>query len=348
MDLEIGLAGAVAALIVIALTEWSRARVGRQAAADKRPAGLREASRTRSIRDALLKSRTALTRRLATVLRSTGEERLERIEEALLGADVGVDTTRALIAQIRPVLGSMDTEGAMRSTLCRAALALMPVAQTVVPENQGPHVILVLGVNGVGKTTTIGKLAARFSGSGKRVLLVAADTFRAAAAEQLAKWAERTAAEVVLPGAGGTPAAVVFDGLRAARSRESDVVLIDTAGRLHTSKPLVEELRKIRRVIAEAVPGAPHETLLVLDATTGQNAISQAKAFLEAVDVSGVILTKLDGTAKGGIALAIGHLLELPIVEVGLGEGVEDLRPFGREAFIEGLLGDGEPCALQP
>ena len=203
--------------------------------------------------------------------------------------------------------------------------------------------ILVTGVNGVGKTTTIGKLATRHAAAGKRVLLVAADTFRAAAGEQLAIWAQRAGVDLVQHAPGGDPSAVVFDGMKAAIARGADVVLVDTAGRLHTRAPLIDELRKLRRVIAREVPGAPHETLLVLDATTGQNALSQARTFTEAVEVTGVILTKLDGTARGGVAIAVRHELGLPIRYIGVGEAAEDLRPFDAAEFVSALLGPEGP-----
>jgi len=196
-------------------------------------------------------------------------------------------------------------------------------------------------VNGVGKTTTIGKLAARHAAAGRRVLLVAGDTFRAAAGDQLGVWAERTGAQIVRHAADAQPSAVVFDGVKAALARGVDVVLIDTAGRLHTRTPLMEELRKVRRVIAREIPDAPHDVLLVLDATTGQNAVSQARTFTEAVDVTGVIVTKLDGTARGGVLLAVRHELGLPIRDVGVGEGVSDLRPFDAEEFASALFDAG-------
>ena len=202
-----------------------------------------------------------------------------------------------------------------------------------------PWVILVSGVNGVGKTTSIGKLAARFRAEGDEVLLVAADTFRAAAIDQLSIWAERVGADVVRHQSGADPAAVAFDGMKAAAARGVDVVLVDTAGRLHTRENLMEELRKVSRVIGKAIPGAPHEVWLVLDATTGQNAVHQAKVFSAALGLTGIVLTKLDGTAKGGAALAVREELGVPILFVGFGEGIDDVRPFSATEFASALLG---------
>jgi fused signal recognition particle receptor len=200
---------------------------------------------------------------------------------------------------------------------------------------------MVVGVNGVGKTTSIGKLAAREAAAGRKVLLVAGDTFRAAAGEQLAIWAERAGGDLIRQQQGSDPGAVVFDGIRAALARHADVAIVDTAGRLHTKSNLMEELKKVRRVIARELPGAPHETLLALDATTGQNGLAQARAFVEALDVTGVILTKLDGTAKGGIVIAIAAELGVPIRYVGVGEGVDDLREFDPAQFVDALLEPG-------
>lgn len=206
------------------------------------------------------------------------------------------------------------------------------------PSSQPSWIILFLGANGVGKTTTIGKLGARYRQDGKKVLLIAADTFRAAAIEQLEIWGQRIGAEVVKHRPGSDPSAVVFDGIHAAKKRGIDVVLIDTAGRLHTKVHLIEELKKIRRVIAREQLGAPHETLLVIDATTGQNALQQARVFKESLDITGIVLTKLDGTAKGGIVIRIHQELGLPIKLVGVGERVEDLQPFDAKVFVSGLL----------
>lgn len=290
---------------------------------------------------ALAKSRGALAGRLREILAASPADGplLEGLEEALIASDVGVAAATRLIDGLRERLGA----GADRSALERAlrdelrALLGAPVPEGV-GRPDGPWVQLVVGVNGVGKTTTIGKLASRHAAAGRRVLLVAGDTFRAAAADQLAIWAERSGAEIVRQAPGSDPSAVVFDGLEAAKARGIDVVLIDTAGRLHTKVNLMEELKKVNRVIGRVVPGAPHDVLLILDATTGQNALAQARAFAGAVDVGGVALTKLDGSARGGMAVAVRSELGVPIRYVGLGEGAADLQPFDPEAFLEGLL----------
>jgi fused signal recognition particle receptor len=211
-----------------------------------------------------------------------------------------------------------------------------------------PWVVVVIGVNGVGKTTTVGKLAALHAAAGRKVLLVAADTFRAAAIEQLGVWGERAGAEVIRQAPGANPAAVVFDGAKAALARGVDVVVVDTAGRLHTRTNLMDELKKVERVVAREIPGAPHEVLLVLDATTGQNALAQARTFAEALGVTGVVLTKLDGTARGGMAIAVRRELGVPIRYVGVGEAVEDLRPFDAREFADALLGDDDTEAPSP
>jgi fused signal recognition particle receptor len=271
---------------------------------------------------------------------------LAELEEVLVGADVGVRTTAALLQALRDRLPRDASPEAVRNAL-ETALGDMLEAPPGPEPSTRPWVILVTGVNGVGKTTTIGKLAAMHAAAGRRVLLVAADTFRAAAIDQLGVWAERTGADLVRHGQGADPSAVVFDGLKAALARRADVVLIDTAGRLHTRSNLMEELGKVGRVISREVPGAPHETLLVVDATTGQNAVNQARTFGEAVPLTGVILTKLDGTARGGVLVAIRHELGLAIRYVGVGESVEDLRPFQAREFVRGLFppaeGSSEP-----
>ena len=262
---------------------------------------------------------------------------LEELEELLITSDIGVQTTMALIERLSKA--KVADIGEVKQILKNEILSILgsqaPVTQEV---REKPHVVLVVGVNGVGKTTTIGKLAAAARDSGKKVLIGAADTFRAAAIEQLAIWAERAEAEFVRHRANADPAAVAFDAVVAAQARACDIVLIDTAGRLHTKVNLMEELKKIKRTVAKQLDGAPHEILLVLDATTGQNALSQAKLFDEALGLTGMALTKLDGTAKGGIVISICSSLSIPLQYVGVGEQIEDLRPFDAEQFIEALF----------
>jgi fused signal recognition particle receptor len=262
----------------------------------------------------------------------------EALEEALLSADVGARTTAALLERVRAA-GVDEDPAAIRRTL-RNELVRMLGSVEGGDVGASPWVVLVTGVNGVGKTTTIGKLAAMHRAAGRKVLVVAADTFRAAAIDQLTVWAERTGADIVRHDQGADPSAVVFDGIRAARARGAGVVLIDTAGRLHTRTPLMDELAKVRRTVERDVPGAPHEVLLVLDATTGQNALNQARAFVGAAGVTGVVVSKLDGTAKGGVILAVREELGIPVRWVGVGEGAEDLRPFDAGEFAAGLVGD--------
>jgi fused signal recognition particle receptor len=265
------------------------------------------------------------------------------MEESLLTADVGVQATQKLMDTLRGLSpsGSEDLAQDMSSQLQKAMVKLLQdsaPAPTVQPLSVQPWIVLFLGVNGVGKTTTIGKLAAQYKASGKKVLLVAGDTFRAAAIEQLEAWGRRAGVELIKHRSGSDPSAVVYDGVQAARSRGVDVLLIDTAGRLHTKVHLVEELKKIRRVIAREQPGAPHETLLVLDATTGQNGLQQAKVFKEATDIDGIVLTKLDGTAKGGVIISIQEELGVPVRYIGVGEDIDDLQPFEAGRFVEALF----------
>ena len=292
---------------------------------------------------ALAKTRDALRRRLGEVF---GRDRelgamLASLEEVLLAADVGMPTTTRILQTVRDRCGSErePAEAQVRDALREAIQEALGETPPRTHDSK-PWVILVSGVNGVGKTTSIGKLAARFAAAGDRVLLVAADTFRAAAIDQLGVWAERVGADLVRHQSGADPAAVAFDGVKAAAARDADVVIVDTAGRLHTRENLMEELRKVTRVIGKAFPGAPHEVWLVLDATTGQNAIHQAKVFSEALGVTGIVLTKLDGTAKGGAALAVRQELGVPIVWLGVGEGVDDIRPFSASEFATALLGE--------
>jgi fused signal recognition particle receptor len=269
---------------------------------------------------------------------------LDALEEGLLGADVGAELTTELMDGLEEKVRTktIRTVEELTSELRTMTRELIPqrVTGTIEVDRAKPFVILVVGVNGTGKTTTIAKLTQRWKGEGKTVLLGAADTFRAAAIEQLQMWAERTGVEMVRHKAGSDPAAVAHDTVAAARSRDVDIAIIDTAGRLHNKAHLMKELEKIHRVIDKELPGAPHETLLVIDGTTGQNGLSQAKAFLEAANVSGIVVTKLDGTAKGGVVLSIMREFEIPVKFVGVGEGADDLIPFVPEDFIAGLFED--------
>ena len=303
------------------------------------------------LRNRLSRTRKAFTSRLDNLMlgkKEIDEGLLEELEEILITSDIGVQTTMALIEHVRERVEKKDVNDPdqLKQALQNQILAFLKVPSKAAQTLHGkPHVIMVIGVNGVGKTTTIGKLSNRFVRQGRRVLLIAADTFRAAAVEQLEIWAQRVGAEVIRhkgheakPGAKADPSAVVYDGMQAATSRDVDVVIIDTAGRLHTKVNLMEQLKKIRRTVARQIPDAPHEVLLVLDATTGQNAISQAQLFHEALEVTGIALTKLDGTAKGGIVVGISHSLELPIRYVGLGEKPDDLQDFDVDAFAQALF----------
>jgi len=272
--------------------------------------------------------------------RKIDDETLEELEETLITSDIGVKATGEIVEFLRDKAkqGEIQNTEDVREFLKQEMISLLGRSQPLIISGERPFVILTVGVNGVGKTTTIGKLAGRFISEGKSVLLAAGDTFRAAAVEQLEIWSRRTGAQIVKHQNGSDPAAVAFDSIEAARSRNVDVVIIDTAGRLHTKSSLMEELKKVRRVIDKSMPGAPHETLLVVDATTGQNALKQAEIFDNAVGVTGIALTKLDGTAKGGIVFAIKKELGIPIRLIGVGEGIEDLRDFDPKEFIEALF----------
>ncbi|MBJ6725824.1 signal recognition particle-docking protein FtsY [Geomesophilobacter sediminis] len=266
---------------------------------------------------------------------------LDELEEILITSDIGVKTTVDLIRTLEQRLKRnelQDGEAVKRALKEEILQRLLAQHSRLDVSGKNPFVILVIGVNGVGKTTTIGKLAAKYRAEGKKVLLAAGDTFRAAAAEQLELWANRVGAEIVRHKEGADPSAVVFDACKAALARSSDVLIIDTAGRMHTKVNLMEEMKKIRRVLTREIPEAPHETLLVLDAATGQNALSQAQLFKEAAQVSGVVLTKLDGSAKGGIVVAVSHEYTLPIRFIGVGETVEDLREFDPAQFVDALF----------
>ena len=297
------------------------------------------------LKQGLTKSRETWTGKIGAIFqnRSWDEASLERMEETLIAADVGVRASQKLMDALRRQSpnGSDDLAKVMTSRLQEAMVQLLQSSSTtpkLPPLTVRPWVVIFLGVNGVGKTTTIGKLAAQYQRTGKKVLLVAGDTFRAAAIEQLEVWAQRIGVDIVKHRPGADPSAVVFDGIQAAKSRGIDVLLIDTAGRLHTKVHLIEELKKIRRVNTREQPDAPHETLLVLDATTGQNGLQQARVFKEAADITGIVLTKLDGTAKGGVIISIQEELGIPVRYIGVGEEVEDLQPFDAETFARALF----------
>ena len=266
---------------------------------------------------------------------------LAELEEILITSDIGVKTTQELLDTLTAKVQRKEVEDAdlLRKILQEQIFQILnPQEKPLNLEAARPFIIMVIGVNGTGKTTTIGKMAQKFKAQGKSVLLVAADTFRAAAIEQLEIWGQRVNCEVIKQKSGSDPSAVVFDALKAAKSRGSDVMIVDTAGRLHTKINLMEELKKVKRIVDREAPGAPHEILLVLDATTGQNAIAQAKIFNQALGVTGIVLTKLDGTAKGGILIAISDELRIPLRYIGIGEKVDDLREFNARDFVEALF----------
>jgi fused signal recognition particle receptor len=296
------------------------------------------------LRESLRKSRQALAAELSSSLfDQIDESTWERLEEALILADVGAGATADVVGRLEQEVeaGRVSGPEAIRERLIELLAERAAERPPRLDLVSKPTVILVVGVNGTGKTTTIGKLASvlreRF---GMQVVVAAADTYRAAAIEQLETWAERAGAEIVRGNPGGDPGAVVFDAVAAAEARGADVVIADTAGRLHTHGNLMDELAKVRRVVGKQLEGAPHETLIVIDATTGQNGLRQAQVFADAVDLTGVVLTKLDGTAKGGIALAIAEDLDLPVKLIGVGEGLEDLRPFDAREFAAALIGE--------
>jgi len=304
-----------------------------------------ESSFFQRLKQGLTKSRETWVEKIGAIFqnRKWDETSLDAMEESLLTADVGVKATQKLMDALRRQSPNGDEDlGQEMAARLQAAMVDMLQGSTsaprIAPLSVKPWVILFLGVNGVGKTTTIGKLAAQYRSAGKKVLLVAGDTFRAAAVEQLDIWGQRVGVDVVKHKAGSDPSAVVFDGVQAAKSRGVDVLLIDTAGRLHTKVHLVEELKKIRRVIMREQPDAPHETLLVLDATTGQNGLQQARVFKEATAITGIVLTKLDGTAKGGVIVGIQEELGVPVKYIGVGEDVEDLQPFDARQFVQALF----------
>ena len=302
------------------------------------------------LKKGLNKTRENLTNKIEKLVigyADIDDDLLDELEETLIMADVGVQTTEKLMEAVRKGIKKKEINSPqdLRPFLAKEITAILTSSE----ENDrtrvaadGPTVLLVIGVNGAGKTTTIGKLSAYYKERGKSVMLAAADTFRAAAIDQLEVWGNRTGAQVIKHEEGSDPAAVAFDAVKAAKARGIDVLIVDTAGRLQTKSNLMQELEKIGRVIGREISGAPHETLLVLDATTGQNAISQAELFTKAAPITGVVLTKLDGTAKGGVVIGIKSQLAMPVKWIGVGEGVEDLRPFVAEDFAKALLGEGD------
>ena len=302
----------------------------------------------RRLQEGLKKTRDSFVSRVDILFLGRKEidaELLDELEEILITADLGVDTTLDLLEEIRLKVSRQELKDpqALKLVLKDKILALFEGYDETAMQlpGSGPFVIMVVGVNGVGKTTTIGKIANKFTRSGQKVLLIAADTFRAAAIDQLQIWGERVGAEVVARNQGADPSSVIYDGLDYAATKDFDVIIVDTAGRLHTKVNLMEELKKIKRVINKKIAGAPHEVMLILDATTGQNSISQARLFNEAVDLTGLTLTKLDGTAKGGIVVHISHDFNIPIRFIGIGEKLDDLRDFDPVEFIEALFANG-------
>ncbi|WP_409292214.1 signal recognition particle-docking protein FtsY [Peribacillus sp. SCS-37] len=302
---------------------------------------------TVKFRDGLAKTRDSFSGRVNDLVaryRKVDEDFFEELEEILFSADVGYETVEMLIEELKMEVKrkNMQDPAGVQSVISEKLVEIYKGERPASPElkiqEDGLTVILFVGVNGVGKTTTIGKLAHRFKQEGKRVVLAAGDTFRAGAIEQLEVWGERAGAEVIKQAAGSDPAAVMYDALQAAKARKADILICDTAGRLQNKVNLMKELEKVKKVIEREVPGAPHEVLLVLDATTGQNALIQAKTFKEATDVTGIVLSKLDGTAKGGIVLAIRNELEIPVKLVGLGEKMDDLQEFDPEKYVYGLF----------
>lgn len=294
------------------------------------------------IKNGLAKTRDGVMKQVDGVFKSftkIDEELFEDLEEILVSSDVGVETSEYIISQLR---AKVKKEGARDpaevKNLLRGIMTEMLSGGEELNLSTKPSVILVIGVNGVGKTTTIGKMAADLKSRGKKVILAAADTFRAAAIDQLEIWAQRADVEIVKHMEGADPAAVIFDALNAGRARGADVVICDTAGRLHNKKNLMDELSKIAKVIERELPGAARENLLVLDATTGQNAVNQAKVFKETAGLTGIVLTKLDGTARGGVVFAIKHELSVPVKYVGVGEGIDDLQPFSSKDFVDALF----------
>lgn len=298
----------------------------------------------RQLKESLVKTRQNFIGKIESLLlrrKTIDEELYEELEESLIQADLGVETAFKLMERVRIIVKEQKVNDPvkLKDILKEELILLLGEESVSLNINDRPlSVLLVVGVNGVGKTTTIGKLAYYYHSQGEKVLLAAADTFRAAAIEQLEIWKKRAGAELIKHQEGSDPAAVAFDAIKAAHSRKANIVIIDTAGRLHTKTNLMEELKKVSRVVGRELPGAPHEVLLVLDATTGQNAISQARLFNEAIGITGLILAKLDGTAKGGIIFAIKQALNIPVKLIGTGEGIEDLQIFRAREFVEALF----------
>jgi len=321
----------------------SRASANASAAAEAEPEQRRGVFKR--LRESLSKSRQALTEEIsASLFDRIDDETWELLEEALILADAGAPTTAAVVERLEHEVeaGTVPADGiAVRDRLIELLAEVAASGRAPIDLSAEPAVLMMVGVNGTGKTTTIGKIAWHLSKEmGLSVVLAAGDTYRAAAAEQLAEWAQRAGADLVRGEEGADPGSVAFDAIAAARARGADVVIVDTAGRLHTQDNLMEELAKVRRVIDKQMPGAPHETLISIDATTGQNGLRQAKIFSEAVEVDGVVLTKLDGTAKGGIALSIASDLGIPVKLIGVGETLEDLRPFDPAEYAAALLAE--------
>jgi len=290
----------------------------------------------------LTKTKKNIVERVESILsgRTIDDAAIEDIEEVLITSDIGAEATNEIVSLLREKVraGEVRNSDDVKSYLKDEMALLLGKSQSLVTFGEKPFVILTVGVNGVGKTTTIGKLASRFISEGNSVIIAAADTFRAAAIEQLEIWAKRSGADIVKHQSGSDPAAVAFDAVEAAKARGIDIVIIDTAGRLHTKSPLMDELKKINRVIKKSIPDAPQEILLIVDATTGQNALRQAQIFNEAIGITGIALTKLDGTAKGGIIFAIKKELGIPVRLIGIGEGVDDLKDFDPEDFVTALF----------
>ena len=308
-------------------------------------AGDRHGNWFNRLKSGLAKTRDQFLSQMSGLLRvgrKIDEDLMEEIEEILIQSDVGVDTTLTLMDNVRERVKAegLSDSSELESVIKSEVLNLLGADIPLQIEDEKPYTILVLGVNGAGKTTTIGKLASRFTGNGQQVLVAAGDTFRAAAEDQLAIWCERAGAELIRGGENAEPAAVVFDAIHAAKHRNADVLIVDTAGRLHTKKPLMDELAKIGRVMGRAHAGAPHEVLLVIDGTVGQNALMQAKIFNDAVPITGVAVTKLDGTAKGGIVIAVNAEIGAPVKLIGIGEKLDDLRDFAAVDFVAALFAD--------